>query len=58
MAKRMLLDVYHRIDNDFLQNYLNAYVYKMNRRDFENMFDRLSIAAISYRWNYFGERNG
>ena len=57
-AKRMLLDVHHRIDNDFLQNYLNAYVYKMNRRTFGNMFERLLIAAISYRWNYLGERNG
>ena len=31
-AKRMLLDVNHRIDDDFLQNYLNAFVFKLNRR--------------------------
>ena len=25
-AKRLLLDVHHRIDDDFLQNYLNEFV--------------------------------
>jgi hypothetical protein len=54
----MLLDVHHRIDSDFLQNYLNAFVYKLNRRYFDNLFERLLVAAVSYRWNYFGERNG
>jgi len=31
-AKRMLLDIHHRIGDDFLQNYLNAYVFKLNGR--------------------------
>jgi len=57
-AKRMLLDVHHRIDADFLQNYLNAFVYKLNRRYFDDLFERLLIASVSYRWNYLGERNG
>jgi hypothetical protein len=57
-AKRMLLDVHHRIDDDFLQNYLNAYVYKLNRRYFDNIFDRLLVAAVSYRWNDLGETCG
>ena len=57
-AKRLLLDVHHRIDDDFLQNYLNEYCYKFNRRTFNNLFDRLMIAAVSYRWNYLGEVNG
>jgi hypothetical protein len=57
-AKRLLLDVYHRIDDDFLQNYLNEFVYKLNRRYFNNLFDRLLITAVSYRWNYLGESNG
>ena len=26
-AKRLLLDVHHRIEDDFLQNYLNEFVY-------------------------------
>lgn len=57
-AKRLLLDVHHRIDDDFLQNYLNEFCYKFNRRHFDNLFDRLMIAAVSYRWNYLGEEYG
>ena len=57
-AKRLLLDVHHRVDDDFLQNYLNEFCYKFNRRYFENQFDRLMIAAVSHRWNYLGAVNG
>ena len=57
-AKRMLLDVHHRIDDDFLQNYLNAFVFKINRRYFKNIFDRVLKAAVTYRWNYLGETYG
>lgn len=57
-AKRLLLDVHHRIDDDFLQNYLNEFCYKFNRKYFENQFDRLMIAAVSHRWNCLGEING
>lgn len=57
-AKRLLLDVHHRIDDDFLQNYLNEFCYKFNRRYFENLFDRLMVAVVSYRWNYLGEKYG
>jgi len=27
-AKKLLLDMHHRIDNDFLQNYLNEFCFK------------------------------
>jgi DNA-directed RNA polymerase subunit RPC12/RpoP len=57
-AKRMLLDVHHRIDNDFLQNDLNVYVFKLNRRYFINLFDRVLIAAVTEKWNYLGETCG
>jgi hypothetical protein len=57
-AKRMLLDVHHRIDDAFLQNYLNAFVFKINRRYHKDVFDRVMIAAVSFRWNYLGERYG
>jgi len=57
-AKRLLLDVHHRIDDDFLQNYLNEFCYKFNRRYIDNLFDRLMVAAVSYRWNYLGESYG
>jgi len=57
-AKRLLLDVHHRIDDDFLQNYLNEYCFKFNRRYFDNIFDRLMVAAVSNRWDFIGETNG
>jgi hypothetical protein len=57
-AKRLLLDVHHRIDSDFLENYLNEFVFKLNRRYFENIFDRVLVAAVSYKWNYLGETYG
>lgn len=46
-AKKLLLDVHHRIDDDFLQSYLNEFFFKFNRRYFDNKFDRLMIAAVS-----------
>jgi len=57
-AKRLFLDVHHRIDDDFLQSYLNEFCFKFNRRYFDNIFDRLMVAAVSYRWNWLGEEYG
>ena len=49
-AKRQLLDTYHCIQPDFLQNYLNEFCYMFNRRYFAaNTFDRLLLAAASYK---------
>lgn len=54
-AKRLLLDIFHRIDGDFLNNYLNEFCYKFNRRYFkESLFDRLLIASVNHRWNQLG----
>ena len=51
-VKRLLLDVHHRIDDDFLQNYLNEFCYKFNRRYFEDKtMERLLIAGATHRWN-------
>jgi len=57
-AKKLLLDVHHRIDDDFLQCYLDEFCYKLNRRYFDDIFDRLLVAAVSHRWNYLGELSG
>ena len=57
-AKRLLINTYHRIDADFLQNYLNEFVYKLNRRYVANIFENILTAAVSFRWDYLGERNG
>ena len=49
-AKRNFLGIYHKIKGKYLQNYLNEFVYKLNRRYFgEGLFDRLSVAmAFNY----------
>ena len=52
-SKRLLLDVHHRIDSDFLQSYLNEFCYKFNRRYFNDPMERLIIAGINHRWNEF-----
>ncbi len=57
-AKRLFLDVHHRIDDDFLQSYLDEFCFKFNRRYFDDIFDRLLVATVSYRWNWLGEENG
>lgn len=45
--KRNLLGTYHMVTFKYLQNYLNEFVYKLNRRYFgEKLFERLIIASI------------
>jgi hypothetical protein len=52
-AKRMLLSVFHEIKPDYLQNYLNEFCYKFNRRYFGEMqFDRLLVASVAYKNNF------
>jgi len=57
-AKRLLLDIHHRIDSDFLGNYLNEYLFKLNRRYSKCIFKNVLESAVRYRWNWFGEING
>jgi hypothetical protein len=46
-AKRNFLGIYHKIKGKYLQNYLNEFVYKLNRRYFKtNLFDRLVVASV------------
>ena len=48
-AKTMLANIYHGIKPEFLQEYLNGFCYKFNRRYFgERLFDRMPAAATSY----------
>ena len=45
--KRNLLGIYHMVSEKYIQNYLDEFVYKLNRRYFgEKLFHRLVIAAI------------
>ena len=44
-AKRTLLGIYHKIKGKYLQQYLDEFCYKLNRRYFgEKLFDRLVLA--------------
>lgn len=46
-AKMLITDMYHGIKTEFLQEYLNEFCYKFNRRYFgDRMFDRLIIASV------------
>lgn len=50
-AKRLFLGVHHNVSKEYLQNYLNEFCYKFNRRYFgEHLFDRLLIASVSTTW--------
>ena len=52
-AKTLLADMYHGIKPEFLQEYLNEFCYKFNRRYFgEDLFNRLVMIAASYRTDF------
>lgn len=50
-AKKKLLGVHHHVEDTYMQNYLNEFCYKFNRRHFgENLFYRLFNITISEAW--------
>ena len=50
-AKRQFLGVHHSIKEGYLQNYLNEFCYKLNRRQHRDvLFDRLIVAALDGSW--------
>lgn len=52
-AKTLMADIYHGVKPEFLQEYLNEFCYKFNRRYFgEALFDRLVMTATSYRTDF------
>jgi hypothetical protein len=51
-AKRGFLGVHHAMNNRYLQNYLNEFCFKLNRRYFgEALFERILNTSVSMRWN-------
>jgi hypothetical protein len=49
-AKRQLLAIFHEIKPEYLQNYLNEFCYKFNRRYFgELQFERVLVASAIYK---------
>lgn len=52
-AKTLFADIYHGVKPEFLQEYLNEYCYKFNRRYFgEDLFDRLLMIGVSYQSDF------
>lgn len=52
-AKMLLADTYHGIKTDLLQDYLNEFCYKFNRRYFgEALFDRLLDISTKYHCGF------
>lgn len=52
-AKRQFLGTHHSIGMGYLQNYLNEFIYKLNRRNFtiRDNFDGLITAGASTTWH-------
>jgi ribosomal protein L37AE/L43A len=50
-AKKKVLGLHHHVKDNYMQNYLNEFCYKFNRRYFgENLFERLVIASLQKAW--------
>jgi ISXO2-like transposase domain len=50
-AKKKILGLHHSVKDIYMQNYLNEYCYKFNRRYFGiKLFERLTIAALNGAW--------
>lgn len=51
-AKRTILGIHHSVHSPYLQNYLNEFCWKLNRRyDPKNKFERLLDIGLQYRWS-------
>ena len=51
-AKKMTLGVHHSVGKQYLQNYLNEFVWKINRRHFtSDPFERAMCMAVDEYWN-------
>ena len=50
-AKRNLLNNFYHVDETYLQNYLDEFTYRLNRRySADKLFGKLLIACISFCW--------
>jgi len=58
-AKRLLVGIHHSVNSKYMQNYLDEFCYKFNRRYFgKKLFDRLLIASVSTTWYQNSYKNG
>jgi len=50
-VKKKLKGLHHHVKNEYMQQYLNEFCYKYNRRFFKQLaFDRLIIATPTGVW--------
>ena len=43
--------IHHHVNNKYMQNYLNEFTYRFNRRNFnEKIFERLLLAVTAFAW--------
>lgn len=49
-AKRKFLGIHHSMSREYLQNYLNEFCYKVNRRHISDPLERLLKIAVKYQW--------
>ena len=50
-AKKKILGLHHQVKDDYMQNYLNEFCYKFNRRYFgDKLFDRLVFETLKNPW--------
>jgi len=50
-AKRVILGIHHSVHSQYLQNYLNEFCWKFNRRyDQNSNFERLLYVGLQNRW--------
>jgi hypothetical protein len=50
-VKKKILGLHHQVKDSYMQNYLNEFCYKFNRRYFEEtLFERLLVAAMEKPW--------
>jgi transposase-like protein len=52
--RRFLDGVLHHVDEKYLQNYLDEYCYKMNRRNFKNLIGNLFKCTVKHDWVKYG----
>lgn len=49
-AKRKLLGIHHKIHKEYLQNYLDEFCYKLNKRKSNHLFEDLTLTLAFNNW--------
>jgi len=49
-SKRKFLGIHHKINKEYLQNYLDEFCYKLNHRKSQNLFEDLTKTLTLNNW--------